>query len=59
MKPECRKDDGTEEFKLEVDVAEEPAEYQRTIPSSSSGEFPAVVEWSKANLKRNQQWCNG
>ena len=43
MKQECREDEGAGEFKLEVDVAEEPAEYQRTMPAGSSGEFPAVV----------------
>ena len=42
MEPECRDDDGAGEFKLELDVAEEPAEYQRKIPSGFSGEFPAV-----------------
>ena len=43
MKQECREDDGAEEFKFEVDVAEEPVEQQQKMPSSSSGEFPSEV----------------
>ena len=43
MKQECREDDGAGEFKFELDIAEEPAEYQCKIPSGYSGEFPAVV----------------
>ena len=43
METECREDDGAGEFKLEVDIAEEPAEYQRKMPSASSGECPAIA----------------